>query len=166
NWLRFRGGFNRAERSPNVGELYLAPSQTFQVGAAGDLCSLANPSPYSANPANPNGAQALTLCRQLMDKSAPGTANTFYSNPQFSQAVGPTFAFPSVRGNPNLQPETAKTYTIGTVINSPFDNDLARNLRLSLDYYHIQVDDAIRPQSVDVAQRQCFDPTFNPTYDV
>ncbi len=22
DWLRFRGGFNRAERSPNVGELY------------------------------------------------------------------------------------------------------------------------------------------------
>ncbi len=28
------------------------------------------------------------------------------------------------------------------------------------------MDDAIGPQSVDVAQRQCFDPAFNPTYDV
>jgi outer membrane receptor protein involved in Fe transport len=167
DWLRFRGGFNRAERSPNVGELYLAPSQTFQVGAAGDLCSTANPSPFSANPAtNPNAAQALALCRALMDKSAPGTANTFYNNPQFSGAVGPTFAFPSVRGNPNLVPETAKTWTIGTVINSPFDSDLLQNLRLSIDYYNVKVDDAIGPQSVDVAQRQCFDPTFNPTFDV
>ncbi len=166
DWLRFRGGFNRAERSPNVGELYLAPSQTFQTGQSGDLCSLANSSPFSANPANANGAQALALCRALMDKSAPGTANTFYANPQFSQGVGPAFAFPSVRGNPNLQPETAKTYTIGTVISSPFESDLTRNLRLSLDYYNIKVDDAIGPQSVDVAQRQCFDPTFNPTFDV
>ncbi|MEJ1961722.1 MAG: TonB-dependent receptor [Gammaproteobacteria bacterium] len=167
DWLRFRGGYNRAERSPNVGELYLAPSQTFQVGAAGDLCSTANPSPVSANPAtNANAAQALALCRALMDKAAPGTANTFYSNPQFSQAVGPTFAFPSVRGNPTLTPETAKTWTIGTVINSPFEGNLTRNLRLSIDYYNIKVDDAIGPQSVDVAQRQCFDPAFNPTFAV
>jgi iron complex outermembrane recepter protein len=166
DWLRFRGGFNRAERSPNVGELFLAPSQTFQVGAAGDYCSLANPSPFSANPANAGGAQARALCNALMDKSAPGTAATFYANPQFSQAVGPTFAFPSVRGNPLLQPETAKTWTIGAVINSPFESDLARDLRVSLDYYNIRVDDAIGPQSVDVAQRQCFDPAFNPSFDV
>jgi iron complex outermembrane recepter protein len=166
DWLRFRGGFNRAERSPNVGELFLAPSQTFQVGAAGDYCSLANPSPFSANPANANGADALALCQALMEKSAPGTAATFYSNPQFSQAVGPTFAFPSVRGNPNLQTETAKTWTFGAVINSPFDEGLMRDLRVSLDYYNIEVADAIGPQSVDVAQRQCFDPAFNPTFDV
>jgi outer membrane receptor protein involved in Fe transport len=167
DWLRFRGGFNRAERSPNVGELYLAPSQTFQVGASGDLCSTANPSQFSANPAtNPNAAQALALCRALMDKSAPGTANTFYANPQFSQAVGPTFAFPSVRGNANLTPETAKTWTLGTVINSPFEGDMVRDLRVSIDYYNIKTDDAIGPQSVDVAQRQCFDPAFNPTFDV
>lgn len=167
DFLRFRGGFNRAERSPNVGELFLAPSQTFQVGAAGDLCSTANPSPFSANPAtNPNAAQALALCRALMEKSAPGTANTFYSNPQFSQAVGPTFAFPSVRGNPDLQPETAKTWTVGAVFNSPFESEAARDLRVSIDYYNIETTDAIGPQSVDVAQRQCFDPAFNPTFDV
>lgn len=167
DWLRFRGGFNRAERSPNVGELYLAPSQTFQVGAAGDLCSLANPSPNSANPAtNPNAAQARALCEALMNKAAPGTAATFYANPQFSQAVGPTFAFPSVRGNPALVPETAKTWTVGTVISSPAESGIARDLRVSIDYYNIKVDDAIGPQSVDVAQRQCFDPAFNPTFDV
>ena len=167
DWLRFRGGVNRAERSPNVGELFLAPSQTFQVGAAGDLCSTANRSQFAANPAtNPNAAQALALCRALMEKASPGTANTFYNNPQFSQTVGPAFAFPSVRGNANLQPETAKTWTVGTVINSPFDSDLARDLRLSVDYYNIKVDDAIGPQSVDVAQRQCFDPAFNPTFSV
>jgi outer membrane receptor protein involved in Fe transport len=165
-WLRFRGGFNRAERSPNVGELYLAPSQTFQTGQSGDLCSTSNPSPFSANPNNANGAKARALCNALMDKSAPGTSTTFYNNPQFSQAVGPAFAFPSVRGNPNLRPETAKTYTIGTVINAPFESDFTRNLRVSVDYYHIKVDDAIGPQSVDVAQRQCFDPQFNPTFDV
>jgi iron complex outermembrane receptor protein len=101
-----------------------------------------------------------------MNKAAPGTAATFYANPQFSQAVGPTFAFPSVRGNPNLQPETADTWTVGAVIGSPFEGEMLRDLRVSIDYYNIKVGEAIGPQSVDVAQRQCFDPTFNPTYDV
>ena len=153
-WMRVRGGLNRAERSPNIGELHLAPSQTFQIGAAGDLCSLANPSPFSANPANANGAQALALCTALMERAAPGTAATFYANPQFSQAVGPTFAFPSVTGNPNLTSETADTWTVGLVFDSPFESELWRNLRVSIDYYFIKVDDAIGPQSVDVAQRQ------------
>jgi len=166
DYLRLRGGYNRAERSPNIGELYLAPSQTFQVGAGGDLCSLSNPSPYSANPANPNGAQALALCTALMEEASPGTAAEFYSNPIFANAVGPTFAFPSVRGNPDLIPEKADTWTVGAVFSSPFESEWLSSLRVSIDYYDISVKDAIGPQSVDVAQRQCFDPTFNPTYDV
>jgi outer membrane receptor protein involved in Fe transport len=171
-WLRVRGGVNRAERSPNIGELYLAPSQTFQVGAAGDLCSLANPSRFSANPANWGGSsdplvnQALALCVDLMERAAAGTAATFYSNPQFYLAQGPTFAFPSVTGNPNLTSETADTWTVGLVFDSPWDAELLRNLRLSIDFYSIKVEDAIGPQSVDIAQRQCFDPAFNPTFDV
>jgi outer membrane receptor protein involved in Fe transport len=181
-WLRVRGGFNRAERSPNIGELHLAPSQTFQIGAAGDLCSLRNTSPFSANPVNfglpatpqnqpvplpaPGADPAYDLCRALMERANPGTANTFYANPQFSEAQGITFAFPSVRGNPSLTPEQADTWTLGFVIDSPFEGELTRELRLSIDYYNIKVDEAIGPQSVDVAQRQCFDPAFNPTYDV
>jgi iron complex outermembrane recepter protein len=35
DWLRVRGGYNRAERAPNVAELYMAPEQTFAVGAGG-----------------------------------------------------------------------------------------------------------------------------------
>jgi iron complex outermembrane receptor protein len=171
-WLRFRGGYNRAERSPNIGELYLAPSQTFQIGAAGDLCSFANPLSVSANPANwgnsqdPTVNKAYALCRALMDRAAPGTANNFYANPQYYNSQPPTFAFPSVRGNPNLQPEKAKTWTFGAILDSPWDGKYTRGLRLSIDYYNIKVDDAIGPQSVDVAQRQCFDPAFNPSYDV
>ncbi len=39
DWLRFRGGYNRAERAPNIAELYLAPQQTFAVAGGGDVCS-------------------------------------------------------------------------------------------------------------------------------
>ncbi len=55
DWLRFRGGYNRAERAPNIAELYLARQQTFGFNNVGDLCSRANPGPFSANPANASG---------------------------------------------------------------------------------------------------------------
>ncbi len=29
DWFRLRGGYNRAERAPNIAELFLTPQQTF-----------------------------------------------------------------------------------------------------------------------------------------
>jgi iron complex outermembrane recepter protein len=162
DFLRIRGGYNRAERSPNIAELFLAPQQTFTFNATGDLCSTKNTSALSANPANgAQGAAALALCKALMEKSFVGTATTFYNNPT-NQTIGGTYAFPTLQGNTNVKPEIASTYTLGAVIASPFDSELLRTMRLSVDYYHIKVDQALGPQSIDVAQRQCFDPAFNP----
>lgn len=165
DFLRFRGGFNRAERSPNIAELYLAPQQTFVYNASGDLCSLANTSPYSANPKNANAAKAKALCVALMDK-VPGTANAFYNNPQYANSAGGSFAFPTLQGNGSVTPEKANTWTLGAAFSSPFEAEALQSLRVSVDYYHVNVTDALGPQSVDVAQRQCFDPAFNPTYSV
>ena len=164
SFVRIRGGYNKAERSPNIAELYLAPQQTFVFNASGDLCSLANPSKYSANPKNANGANVLALCKALMEKAAPGTSTHFYGDPTYYNTVGGTFAFPTLQGNPNVSPEEAHTWTIGAVIDSPWDADLVRSLRMTVDFYHINVSKALGPQSVDVAQRQCFDPAFNPTF--
>jgi outer membrane receptor protein involved in Fe transport len=166
SFVRIRGGYNRAVRAPNIAELYLAPQQTFVFNGTGDLCSLANPSPYSANPVNPNSAQALALCKALMEKSLPGTSTNFYNNVAASHTVGGTFAFPTLKGNPNAEPEEANTWTLGAVFTSPWDSPLLKALTLSVDYYHINVNKALGPQSVDIAQRQCFDPAFNPTYSV
>src|SRR5690606_21333269 len=85
DWLRFRGGYNRAERAPNIGELFLAAQQTFGVNMAGDPCSLANPLPWSANQpgdafegGNANGANVQAVCRVLMEQSGDPTAPTQY----------------------------------------------------------------------------------------
>jgi iron complex outermembrane recepter protein len=166
SFVRLRGGYNKAERAPNIAELYLAPQQTFVFNASGDLCSLANPSPYSANPKNGNAAKVRALCEALMNKSAAGTAEHFYTTNGYFNSVGGGFAFPTLQGNPDAKPEQAKTYTIGAVIDSPWEGDLVRSLRLSVDYYHIKVDQALAPQTVDTAQRQCFDPAFNPNFDI
>ncbi|MXP25263.1 TonB-dependent receptor [Altererythrobacter indicus] len=165
DWLRLRGGYNRAERAPNTAELYLAPEQTFAVAAGGDVCSRANPLPYSANPdSNPNAAQVEALCRVLMKRSGDPNADVQYYDNTI-QPNGIAFVFPTLSGNAELKPEKADTWTLGAVIESPFQSAALSRLRLSVDYYNIKVSDAIGAQSVDIAQRQCFDPAFNPTYD-
>lgn len=173
--FRLRGGYNRAERAPNIAELYLAPQQTFVFSAGGDPCSLNSGLAWSANPNAPgndatNAAAVKALCTALMEKSAPGTAATFYGTPAF-QTSGGTFAFPTLKGNPSVEPEKADTWTVGLVMdspfeNSPFDYDVLNGLRLSIDYYNIKVKDAIGPQSIDVAQQQCFSTEYNPTLDI
>ena len=173
--FRLRGGFNRAERAPNIAELYLAPQQTFVFSAGGDPCSLNSGLAWSANPSAPgndatNAAAVQALCTALMEKSAPGTAATFYGTPAF-QTSGGTFAFPTLKGNPSVQPEKADTWTLGLVMDSPFadtpfDYDVLNGLRLAVDYYRIKVQNAIGPQSIDVAQQQCFSTEYNPTLDI
>jgi len=184
DWLRFRGGYNRAERTPNIAELYLAAQQTFAASTGGDVCSLNNGLRYSANPnVNSNYRQALALCGQLMERSGTASADETYYGADYRtllaagspaavkalatvpQAAGSTFVFPTLAGNPNLDPETAKTITAGVVIASPIKSEWLRRLRLSVDYYQIKVTNAIGQQSPDIVQRQCFDPAFNPSYD-
>ena len=170
DWLRFRGGYNRAERSPNIGELYLAAQQTFAVNTAGDPCSKLNPLAFSANDANANGANVEAVCRVLMNQTGDPTADDFFylqdgTGTYVNGAANPAtfgFAFPTTVGNPNLTPETADTWTAGVVINSPFQSALFSRFRLSVDWFDISVKDAIGEQTVAIALQQCFDPALNP----
>lgn len=165
-WLRIRGGFNKAERAPNVAELFLAPQQTFTTAAGGDLCSLNNRLPYSAGVGNTTNREAVeALCRTLMLRAGPpGNDDFFYGTPSF-QGSGAAFVTPTTQGNPNLKPETAETWTVGAVVRSPFSSPMLSGLRLTVDYYNIKVTDAIGLQTPDIIQRQCFDIAFNPALD-
>jgi outer membrane receptor protein involved in Fe transport len=162
DWLRFRGGYNRAERAPNIGELFLSAQQTFGVNNRGDVCSRNNPNSFSANPAvNPNAAQIEAVCRILMEQSGnPNADEQYYANPQAAGSFG--FAFPTLVGNRNLRPEIADTWTAGMVLRSPFAGGALSRLRLSVDYFNIKVKDAIAAQTVGSALQQCFDPALNP----
>ena len=49
DWFRLRGGFNRANRAPNIGELFLARQQIFTgAGTFPDPCLLRGVSPFGA----------------------------------------------------------------------------------------------------------------------
>lgn len=182
NWMRFRGSYNKAERAPNMGELFSFTQNFFSL-TGGDACSTGNPFSYSANPANANGAAVKALCSALMDKTfipgQPANSVSYYGNglapsdPLYippsggsqSTSTSPGFAFPYFIGNPNLTPESAKTWTVGAVITSPFDSPALRGMRLTLDYYNIAVSDAIGLQSGQTLQQLCLDSAFNPTFD-
>ncbi len=77
DWLRFRGGYNRAVRAPNLAESYEQKQSGFGAAggtAYGDPCSLLARAPYGANPAtNANGAagaaQALAIWPRAHDAS-------------------------------------------------------------------------------------------------
>jgi iron complex outermembrane recepter protein len=163
DWARIRGGYNRAERAPNIGELFLAAQQTFAASTAGDPCSLANPLAFSANPANANGANVQAVCRIQMEASGNAAADEdYYRGVQSPSTFG--FVFPTTIGNPNLTPEKGSTWTAGVVITSPVQSALLSRFRLSVDWFDIQIDNAIGEQTVAVALQQCYDPALNPAW--
>jgi outer membrane receptor protein involved in Fe transport len=70
------------------------------------------------------------------------------------------------QGSPDVNSETAKTWTIGTVLRSPFDAVALRRLTLSVDYYTIDIEGAIAPATTASTYQQCFNAYgSNPTYD-
>jgi outer membrane receptor protein involved in Fe transport len=219
DFLRFRGGYNRAERAPNIGELYLARTSSFGAMYNGDTCSMRNQTvPWSAashkiktdnsttpptityTVNNPNWKEALNLCAALNDMANPtGDANIamygrsaadiqdwladhpdarttdmlesnggIVPNADYDEqtAGGFSWAWPIDIGNPNLEPETADTWTFGFVLDSFVDDIPAlMDWRVSMDYYTIEVEDAIGLQTGDVVMQQCMSPEFNPTFD-
>ncbi|MCL6252003.1 TonB-dependent receptor [Altererythrobacter sp. KTW20L] len=178
DWLRFRGGYQVASRAPNLGELFTARTQTLRSSADGDACSIGlitqpvGYGNYSANPidpsdpddvGNPNAAQVRGLCEATMTADA---VEAYYNDPDrvFPQ-VG--FSVPSLEvGARELQEETAITYTIGGVIQSPSDNPWLRRLNLAIDYYNVTIKDGIDLQGPDSVLRQCYSAIFNPNYEI
>jgi iron complex outermembrane recepter protein len=133
NWqpvqdVMIRGGYNRAVRAPNIGELYSpqAIANDFTV----DPCSGATP---SFTPAQ--------CARSGVTAAQYGHINANPSN-QYNGING---------GNPQLQPEKADTYSIGFVFKPSFVPDL----NLSADYYDIKVNGDIGVIGGNVILQQC-----------
>lgn len=159
-WLGFRGGYQRANRAPNVAELFQpAVFQTVQWPDH-DPCSNLTRASYGNVAANPDRAQVLALCTALsggfvIDESFVGNVPTYFPLGRDLQ-----------QGNVDLENEKASTWTIGAVIDSPLATPALENLRLSVDYYNIKVEGAIAPASTQVVYQECFNALGNnPSYD-
>lgn len=128
--VRFRAVYSEATRAPNIAELFSAQSQTFpsvndpcdQRGGAGDGAPIITPNLPAACLAVPAIAAAA---------ASPG--GFVYTTAQLQNIDG------FVGGNPDLFEETAKTLTVGAVVQPRF----APGLSLTVDYYRIRVEDAI-----------------------
>jgi iron complex outermembrane recepter protein len=133
--VRVRGGFNRAVRAPNIGELF-APQA---VGLDGSVDPCAAPL-AAGSPAAPNPAAVLTngstfaQCAPSFPSVAQATAQFGHvlpnSAPQYNGLAG---------GNPQLVPEVADTYTVGLVLQPR----MVPNLTLSFDYFDIKIKNVI-----------------------
>jgi iron complex outermembrane recepter protein len=159
--FRVRGGFNRAFRAPNLGELYVKRTQIFGGGGSRDWCGdrLTNPGAFSATPTpgvDPaQTAQTKAMCTAMM--GAGGAA--FFYDPGRNNALDGTGIANSF-GNPNLREEQADTWTMGIAMS------LFNDWRLTVDWWNIKIDQMIALESADTTYQKCLDKQFNPTADL
>lgn len=171
NYVRFRGGFQRANRAPNVTELFSPIGASSIDFLAPDPCTnIPGTVPEWGNLAtNPNRENLQTLCQHLMVRDGappslyvPGQAS---ANDYRFNVFGGTGPFPFnlaiTGGNPNLKSEKADTVTIGTVLRSPFEAEALRRLTLSVDWYKIDISGAIAVPGALQVYQQCTDYHYN-----
>jgi len=128
NWspvsdIRLRGQFQRAVRSPNVIELFTGQNTNLP-----DLIS--QPNGFFDPCAGPDPFRTLEECART-----GVTPDQFGNIPDVIS--GQTQSITG--GNPNLSPESSDTISFGVI----FTPEFAPGLSISLDYFDIEVDDAI-----------------------
>lgn len=127
--FRIRGSYNRAVRAPNVQELF-TPQGLGLFNMDEDPCAGTAPTFTLAQCAN-MGVTAAQYGR-IVENTAG----------QYNSLDG---------GNPNLQPETSDTYSIGFVA-TPTAID---GLTLTVDYFKIKIKDVISTVPSDLAVNRC-----------
>jgi iron complex outermembrane receptor protein len=136
-FARIRGSYQRAVRAANVRELFdpqIPTAYGFQSG--GDPCAGTEPS------------------RSLIECQRTGVPAAVYGHIPTS----PFQDYPSTSGgNPDLKPETANTYTLGTVLTP------TRDFSATIDYFDIRIEDTISGIDPNTIFEQCLetgDPVF------
>jgi outer membrane receptor protein involved in Fe transport len=156
--LTFRGGYERAIRAPNISELYSPVINSVSIiGLAGSLGSGDPCDIHGAYRTGPNAAQVRALC--LATGVPASQIDTFTFN---QQSAGTTTG-----GNPDLKQETADTFSVGAVWRPDLPWALVQNLSISLDYFNIDVRDAVGSITAPLTLSRCFNAagTTNPSYD-
>lgn len=129
--IRFRGSFNKAIRAPNILDLYTPQSVTNTSEVSEDPCATG-----AVHPAT------LAQCQRT------GVTAAQYGN--IPQCPAQQCAV-LTGGNPNLDPERAKTFTIGFTSRPRWIDGLI----FSLDYYHIKITNEIGSIPLGVSLQRC-----------
>jgi len=162
--LRFRGGRQLATRAPNIAELFQANTQSWSVTIGGEPCSTNNIGiAFGANPAvNPDAAAVQQLCSQII-----GSVAAQYYSPTQQAQINPVVWLPFVdaTGNPQVNPEEAKTLTAGVVWSPNTRYEKLNGLDLTVDYYDIKITDMISVEGALTVYEKCLSAASNPAYD-
>ena len=159
NWkindqFRLRGVVSTSVRAPTIDNLFAGQAQTFTsiadpcngVGTAGE----ANMNPIVvANCLSVPTVAATAASGSLNPDTGQLEQGFFYTQPDTQTISG------FVGGNPNLEEETADTYTIGLVWTPPY----LQNLAVTFDYYEIEIEDVIGSVSATRLINECYNST-------
>lgn len=145
--VRLRATMSRAVRAPNIFELFNPRTgATFNLDIdpcdQGEIDALAVADPTTA-------AQRAANC------AADPLVGANFTNPLTSNFQGVT------GGNPNLIEETSDTQTVGLVLTPRF----AEGLVMTIDYWNIEIEDAIDELEDEDILRGCYDgPAPDPNF--
>ena len=131
--IKFRGGYARAVRAPNISELF-TPVTTGLTSLSSDPCAGAAPV---------GNANLRAVC---VAQGAPAATIGSILNPTAGQANNTT------GGNLNIKPESSDSYNFGAVLTPTF----VPGLSLTVDYYHIKVKKAITSPTPGDVLTKCF----------
>lgn len=151
--LTIRSSFQHAVRAPSVFELYqpLLPTIYDSSPPFGVL------DPCTAGSAERSGANAAQVEALCIAQGLPAARLADYENSAgFFQGV--------YGGNPDLDPEAADTLTIGLVLRAWSERPLWSSMRLSIDWYRIEMEEAIVRASALNYIPLCFDARVNPGF--
>ena len=170
DWVNVRGGLEVANRAPNIAELF-TPLGGSALAVGADPCAVypGTTPPWGNLPGNPNRYNVQAACQYLITRQGgpasimvPGGSANNYQYDVFGPTPAPfPFTLGLNSGNPNLQSETARTVTAGLVINSPFSNPYTQRLRMSVDWYQIQINGAIGVPTFEQVYQECLDAQYN-----
>ncbi len=137
--LALRGTYSTGFRAPNLGELFgltqFAATLTDPCGPTGTV--------IVDDADGPNTTPLETACR------AQGVPSGFeQANTQIITFTG---------GNPELEPETSDSYTVGVVYGASWAEDLAgtEGLAFEVTYYHHEIEDAIQARDLPALLTDC-----------
>jgi outer membrane receptor protein involved in Fe transport len=148
-----RASFQHAVRAPSIFELYL-PQLPFEET---DIFNDDRFDPCRIDSPERSGADVAAVEALCLAQGVPAGRLADLQGDYLRGFQG---------GNPDLNPEQADTYTIGAVFQSPFDGRWVAGLQVSIDWYRIEIEDAIAEVRVQDSALRCFDSVFNREFAV
>jgi outer membrane receptor protein involved in Fe transport len=147
--VRFRGTISSSVRAPNVADLYAGAGETFETFT--DSCDGIDNSSTGNIAEN---CRSVAAIQERIDETG-----AFVLTQVEKQSTG---GFES--GNPDVKEETADSWTLGVV----WTPEVFENFSLALDWYDIEIDDAITIVDRGTVVQRCYqvDPSvFDPACD-